>query len=125
MAEHYAWSDIHLHEADVDKDSKVIMSRKAVKVGEKVTKDMFPEDGEFDKLRKDGIIRDRPYPKVRSGESPKNALRRKVREEAEALDRGDLPLYDDDEYPAGAEPGGEATADTADDGSAAEVQPAT
>lgn len=84
----YAWTVIHLSEVEVDKDSKSIISRETVKPGEKVTQDMFPERGEFDRLKSIGVIRKQSYPETRQGESPKQAIRRQYREQMEDLESG-------------------------------------
>jgi hypothetical protein len=85
---YYAWSEI-ITGAEVDKDSKTIMSRKSIPVGSVVKPSDLPKgQKEFDHFISTGIIRDTPMPHTRLDQSPKNAVMETARKQIEAINKG-------------------------------------
>lgn len=86
--EYYAWTAIQIG-AEIDKDSKTIMSREFIKVGDKVTVSDLPGgQKEFDHFVQIGIIRDTPMPHTRLDQSPKQAVMAQAREQIESINKG-------------------------------------
>lgn len=68
-----------------------------IPVGAKVSRNDLPE-GEFDNLVAAGVLRKKQYPKdIRSDESPRNAILRKVNEEIKTLSEPFKHELDEDE----------------------------
>lgn len=81
---YYAWSPI-------------TADGKKFKIGDEVTKDDLPDD--FDNLVASGVLRKQKYPSdIRSDESPRNAMLRKLNDEVKKVQEGfDNPLAEDEE----------------------------
>lgn len=84
----YAWTEILLS-AEIEKDSKVIASRKYHKVGDQIKPSDLPGgQKEFDNLVEIGVIRDSPMPHTRMDQSPKQAVIAEAKEKIEKINKG-------------------------------------
>ena len=90
----YAWTEITLTPEVTPPvrpgDLGHIVSYPMIKPGARVTPEILGiSNNEFNKLIREKAIRSRPYPRVKTNESPKNALLRERREAIESIERGE------------------------------------
>jgi hypothetical protein len=85
---YYAWTEI-ITGAEIDKDSKTIMSRKSIPAGTAIKPGDLPKgQKEFDRYIEIGVIRDTPMPHTRLDQSPKNAVMETAKKQIEAINKG-------------------------------------